>query len=69
MNTGNEVTIWHEMRITFQSSDLAFSCLRYLRDNYPGLSASMGLHEHMPCVTLGTECGVDEWIKILESFN
>ena len=69
MKTDIEVTVWHEMRITFPHSDLAFSCYRHLRDKYPELNASMGLHECMPCVTLGMECSVEEWIEVLESFN
>ena len=68
MNEGNEITCLHEMKLAFDSTAVALACYRYMKEE--GLAnARMDWKDGKVYVIISKECGVDEWIKVLESFN
>ena len=68
MKTENEITMRHEMRLGFESTDIALTCYRYMKEK--GLaSARMDWQDGKVFVIVSKQCSIGDWIKILESFN
>ena len=68
MKTENEIICTHEMKLAFDSTDIALTCYRYMKEE--GLaSARMDWKDGKVYVIVSKQCGIDEWIKVLESLN
>ena len=68
MSQNNEVTLWHEMKLAFDSTDIALTCYRYMKEK--GLAnARMDWQDGKVYVIIHKECSISEWVKILESFK